>query len=78
MEDERLLRRLVPDGVPLHMGSQAWFNYGVGQAGTFVLVLEADGGARPWEGAGEVLGSATPENPGQLPELVARWLGRVA
>jgi hypothetical protein len=77
LEDERLVRQLTPDGVEVHMSSETWFRYGVGQAGTFVLVRDHSGGARPWEAPGEVLGSATPEGPAQLAELVALWLGRV-
>ncbi len=35
MEDERLARRLVPEGAHLHMGSETWFAYGVGRVCQF-------------------------------------------
>jgi hypothetical protein len=31
MENERLARGLVPEGVHLHMGSETWFEYGPGR-----------------------------------------------
>lgn len=74
MEDSCRAAGLVPAGVGLHMGSETWFGYGVGQAGTFVLVRDAPDGRPPWEHFGEVLGEATPAGPAELSELVARWL----
>jgi hypothetical protein len=75
MEDEREARRLTPPGVLLHMGSETWFNYGVAQAGTFVLVRSPAGAPVPWAGPGEVMGSATPHGPSEVEGLVRRWLG---
>ena len=56
MEDERAARRLVPDGVHLHMGSETWFEYGIGRAASFALVRSPGTGplpgkkwARSWE-----------------------------
>lgn len=76
MEDERAVRRLAPPGLVVHMASEIWFRYGVGQAATFVLVRSAAGGEDRWEAAGEVLGSATPASPAQLSGLVEAWLAR--
>ena len=78
MEDERVARRLTPPGAYLHMGSETWFDYGVGQATTFVLVRSPAGGAPPWEQTGAVLGSATPADPAALDALVRDWLARAA
>ena len=78
MEDEQAARRLTPPGAHLHMGSETWFDYGVGRATTFVLVRSPAGGAPPWEQTGEVLGSATPADPGALNALVRDWLARAA
>ena len=58
MEDEQLARQLTPPGAHLHMGSETWFAYGVGLAGTFVLVRSDPEDAPPWAQAGRVLGSA--------------------
>lgn len=76
MEDEGLARQLAPAAAHLHMGSETWFAYGVGQAGTFVLVRSAPGEPPAWLGAGEVLGAAHPEGPEAVQELLRRWLGR--
>ncbi len=73
MEDEPLARSLVPPGAHLHLSSDTWFMYGVGQAGTFVLVRSRADGPPPWSEAGQVLGSAVPSDVGQLPELVLAW-----
>ena len=73
MENERLARRLVPEGVYLHMGSETWFEYGIGRAASFALVRSPRGGPAPWEeavsythldvykrqGSGSTLASAT-------------------
>ena len=51
MENERLARRLVPEGVHLHMGSETWFEYGIGRAASFALVRSPRGGphlGRKW------------------------------
>ena len=58
MEDERLARRLVPEGVHLHMGSETWFEYGIGQAASFALVQEPEGRPTPWQEVGKVMGAA--------------------
>ncbi len=73
MEDELLARRLTPAAAYLHMDSGTWFMYGVGQAGTCLLVRTPHGGPPPWAEAGQVLGSALPSELGQLPELVRHW-----
>jgi len=81
MEDEPLARSLLPPGAGLHMGSETWFSYGIGKAGTFVLVRTRSGDAPPWERPGEVLGSASLESPSEvanLAELVKGWLERPA
>ncbi|MGH9104438.1 MAG: hypothetical protein ACRDZX_01105 [Acidimicrobiales bacterium] len=78
LEDERAALHLTPPGVTLHMASETWFSYGVGQAGTFVLVRNRAGEAMPWEATGEVLGSAVVSDPAQLEDKVAAWLGRAA
>lgn len=72
-EDERLARRLVPAGARLHMSSETWFAYGVGQAGTFVLAAGAAGGPPVWEQPGEVLGWASLEAPSDLAPLLQAW-----
>jgi len=76
MEDEPLARSLTPAGAHLHMSSDTWFMYGVGQAGTFVLVRSSADGPPPWSEPGEVLGSAVPSDLGELPELVLGWQRR--
>jgi len=76
MEDEALARRMTPAGAYLHMSSDTWFMYGVGQAGTFVLVRSPLDGPPPWAEAGQVLGSAVASDLGQLPDLVRSWRGR--
>jgi hypothetical protein len=76
MEDEPLARSLTPAGAHLHMSSDTWFMYGVGQAGTSVLVRSPQDGPPPWAEAGQVLGSALPAELGELPELVHRWQGQ--
>ena len=73
MEDERRALELMPDGAHLHMGSETWFEYGVGTSASFVLVRGPEDGPPPWEQAGQVLGSASARNPGELLELVKRW-----
>jgi hypothetical protein len=73
MEDERLARRLVPDGVHLHMGSETWFEYGIGRAASFALVRSPSSGPPPWEELGKVLGSANVEAPEELVRLVSAW-----
>ena len=73
MEDERRARELLPDGAYLHMGSETWFEYGVGASGSFVLVRTGPDSPEPWERAGQVLGSTSGKTPGELLELVKRW-----
>ncbi len=73
MENERLARRLVPEGVQLHMGSETWFEYGIGRAGSFALVRSPRGGPAPWEEVGKVLGAANVEAPEELVGLVKAW-----
>jgi hypothetical protein len=73
MENERLARRLVPEGVHLHMGSETWFEYGIGRAASFALVRSAHGGPAPWEEMGKVLGTANVDTPEDLVRLVKAW-----
>jgi len=73
MENERLARRLVPEGVYLHMGSETWFEYGIGRAASFALVRSPRGGPAPWEEVGKVLGSANVDTPEDLVRLVKAW-----
>jgi hypothetical protein len=74
MEDVARARRLVPTGVGLHMGSETWFMYGVGQAGTIALVRSPRLGPGPWESPGEVLGSTYLADPEDLAAVLRRWL----
>lgn len=74
MEDERAVGRLAPPGAQVHMASEAWFSYGVNQAGTLVLVRQPPGGEAPWEKASEVLGSAGPPASALVADLVRSWL----
>jgi hypothetical protein len=76
MEDGPLAARLTPAGAHLHMSSDTWFMYGVGQAGTYVLVRSPTDGPPPWSEAGKVLGSAVPSDLGELPGLVLGWQRR--
>jgi len=76
MEDEATARLLAPPSAKLHMASETWFSYGVGRAGTIMLVAAAAGGPPAWEGGGEVLGGATLDEPDDLDGLLRRWLGR--
>jgi hypothetical protein len=78
MEDELLARRLTPAAAYLHMSSDTWFIYGVGQAGTAVLVRSRHDGPPPWSEAGRILGSAVPAELGQLAGLVRRWQRQAA
>jgi hypothetical protein len=78
MEDERLARRLVPDGAHLHMGSETWFAYGIGRAASFALVRSPSNGPPPWEELGQILGSANVETPEELVRLVRSWRARGA
>jgi hypothetical protein len=73
MENERLARRLVPEGVHLHMGSETWFEYGIGRAASFALVRTPRGGRAPWEEVGKVLGAANVDAPEELFRLVKAW-----
>jgi hypothetical protein len=73
MEDERLARRLVPEGVYLHMGSETWFAYGIGRAASFALVRSPRNGPAPWEELGKVLGAANVDAPEELVRLVKTW-----
>jgi hypothetical protein len=73
MEDERLARRLVPDGAHLHMGSETWFEYGIGRAASFALVRSPSNGPPPWEEVGQVLGTANVETPEELIRLLRAW-----
>ncbi len=72
MEDERRVLELAPPGAAVHMDSDAWFSYGVAQAGTFVLVRGPVTGP-PWAGPELVLGSAVPADAGQLRLLLSQW-----
>jgi len=74
LENEQEAHRRTPPGVHLHMGSDTWFAYGVGLAGTIVLVRHRDGEATPWEQPGEVLGSSSSAGPGSVETVVRRWL----
>lgn len=73
MEDERRARELLPDGAYLHMGSETWFEYGIGSSASFVLVRSSQDGPEPWQQAGQVLGSTSGKSPDELLELVKRW-----
>jgi hypothetical protein len=73
MENERLARRLVPEGVHLHMGSETWFEYGIGRAASFALVRSQRDGPAPWEEVGKVLGAANVDAPDDLVRLVKAW-----
>ena len=73
MENERLARLLVPEGVHLHMGSETWFEYGIGRAASFALVRSSRGGPAPWEEVGKVLGAANVDTPEELVRLVKAW-----
>jgi hypothetical protein len=73
MENERLARSLVPEGVHLHMGSETWFEYGIGRAASFALVRSPSSGPPPWEEVGKVLGAANVEAPEELVRLVKAW-----
>jgi hypothetical protein len=73
MENERLARHLVPEGVHLHMGSETWFEYGIGRAASFALVRSPHGGPAPWEELGKVLGAANVDSPEDLVRLVKAW-----
>ena len=73
MEDERRAREMLPPGAHLHMGSETWFEYGVGRAASFVLVRSPRRGPAPWERAGQVLGAATATSAEELVALVQRW-----
>jgi hypothetical protein len=76
MEDEPRARRMTPPGAYLHMGSETWFMYGVGQAGTLVLVRSHRHGPPPWSEPGQVLGSAALAGPDGLADLVRSWQRR--
>jgi hypothetical protein len=78
MEDERLARRLVPDGAHLHMGSETWFEYGIGRAASFALVRSPSNGPPPWEEVGKVLGTANVETPEELIRLLRTWRAKAA
>jgi hypothetical protein len=78
MEDERLARRLVPDGAHLHMGSETWFEYGIGRAASFALVRSPSNGPPPWEEVGKVLGTANVETPEELIGLLRAWRANAA
>jgi hypothetical protein len=73
MENERLAQELLPPGAHLHMGSETWFEYGVGLSSSFVLVRSPRAGPPPWRQPGQVLGSATAPRPEELVALVTRW-----
>jgi hypothetical protein len=75
MEDERRARELLPAGAYLHMGSETWFEYGIGTSASFVLVRCALDGPEPWEQAGQIIGFASARSPAELVELVKRWQG---
>ena len=73
MEDERRALELMPDGAHLHMGSETWFEYGIGTSASFVLVRGPKDGPPPWEQARPGARSASARNPDELLELVKRW-----
>jgi hypothetical protein len=73
MEDERRARELLSAGAQLHMGSETWFEYGIGTSATFVLVRSPKDGPEPWQRAGQVLGSASAQNPEEVLDLVKSW-----
>lgn len=84
MEDEAEARRRLPAGAHLHMGSETWFGYGIGQAGTALLVRTASHDPPPWQGPpfnGTVLGQALlssnerrDNDVDQIQRLVTSWL----
>jgi hypothetical protein len=76
MEDESEARRLTPPGVVLHMASETWFAYGAGRAGTVALVRTLPGSPPAWEQVGEVIGSAVPDSPAEIDDLIASWARR--
>jgi hypothetical protein len=86
MEDERRARALTPAGAHLYMSSGTWFEFGVLQAGTFLLLRAPEGpgphpgqdGRAPWGGPGQVLGSVVPSGLGELRSLLAGWRLRAA
>jgi hypothetical protein len=78
MEDERRARELLPDGAYLHMGSETWFEYGVGTSASFVLVRTSPGDPEPWAHGGQVLGSASGKGPDEVLGLVKRWQAAAA
>ena len=78
MEDERLARSLVPDGIHLHMGSETWFEYGIGRAASFALVRSPSNGPPPWVEVGEIVGAANVEAPEELIRLLKSWRAAAA
>lgn len=74
MEDERLVGRMSPPGAVVHMSSATWFDYGVLQAGTFLLARAAGPGAGPpWLEHGVVLGSGVPCTLEEVAHMLACW-----
>lgn len=74
MEHERRALQLAPPGVAVHMASEAWFAYGVTQAGTFMLV-RGPSAAPPLvtEDPGSVLGAGVPADVSELRRLIGQW-----
>jgi hypothetical protein len=78
MEHEQLAKELLPSGAGLHMGSETWFDYGVGKASTFVLVRSPKDNPPAWHEPGLVLGTGSAGTPDELIELVKGWQARAA
>jgi len=76
MQDEQEARRRTPRGVLLHMSSSTWFAYGVGQAGTLLLVRAAEGDAAAWVEPGTELARALPKTATEVRELFEQWQDR--
>jgi hypothetical protein len=60
------------------MGSETWFEYGIGRAASFALVRAPSNGPPPWEELGKVLGSANVETPEELMRLLRAWRAAAA
>lgn len=73
---------LAPAGARLHMSSATWFNYGIGQAGTFAMAQGAGAGAEstvaraPWDGPVKVIGVGLPASTAELVQLARGWLAQ--
>jgi hypothetical protein len=60
------------------MGSETWFEYGIGRAASFALVRSPSNGPPPWEEVGKVLGTANVETPEELIRLLRTWRAKAA